>query len=293
MGSEAHVLVLSALPTLLDVAQDAIAQLERRWSRFLPDSDVSILNACAGAGPLAVHPDTTLLFRTALDAWALTGGRVDPTVHDAVVAAGYNRSFEQLSGSPNATGAASSSTPQHSPGPGGITIGGDTVAMPAGVRFDPGGVGKGLAADLVAEALLDAGAEGVCVNLGGDMCVAGAAPDPRGWSIAVEQPVSRDTVAHLLLAEGAVATSSPRRRAWKGGHHLIDPATGRPSQGNVASVTVAAEACWIAEAFAKAAVLEGSVTAAAAWLGLRGTAGVVVGDDGEIVMVGTEQELVA
>ena len=50
------------------------------------------------------------------------------------------------------------------------------VTLPAGARFDPGGIGKGLAADLVADELRSFGAAGVCVNVGGDLRVAGAAP---------------------------------------------------------------------------------------------------------------------
>ena len=47
-------------------------------------------------------------------------------------------------------------------------------SLPAGTRFDPGGVGKGLAGDLVAAHLLELGARSVQVELGGDVRVAGA-----------------------------------------------------------------------------------------------------------------------
>ena len=50
----------------------------------------------------------------------------------------------------------------------------NTVALPAGVQLDLGGIGKGLAADLVASGLVERGALGACVALGGDVRVAGS-----------------------------------------------------------------------------------------------------------------------
>src|SRR5205814_4638480 len=132
--------------------------------------------------------------------------------------AGYDRSFDELgpaggdTTSPLAAGAA------------GIEIDGDRVRLPAGVGFDPGGIGKGLAADLVVAEALAAGAAGACVNLGGDLRVAGEPPDdpstdspPTGsaaWTVAVEHPASTDPLALLGLHDGAAATSTTLRRRW-------------------------------------------------------------------------------
>ena len=81
MGSDAHVIVVAdADPAgLLDRAQRRIEQLEQRWSRFLPDSEVSRLSRNAGA-PVLVSADTVLLVRRSIEAWHLTGGSFDPTV---------------------------------------------------------------------------------------------------------------------------------------------------------------------------------------------------------------------
>ena len=58
--------------------------------------------------------------------------------------------------------------------------------MPEGIGLDPGGIGKGLAADLAVRELRAAGTGGVLVALGGDIACAGRAPDPAGWLVDIE-----------------------------------------------------------------------------------------------------------
>ena len=82
------------------------------------------------------------------------------------------------------------------------------MRLPRGTGFDPGGIGKGLAADIVVDELRAAGAEGVCVNLGGDVRVEGAGPTGDGWTIAVDYPERARPIARIGIARGAVATST-------------------------------------------------------------------------------------
>lgn len=159
--------------------------------------------------------------------------------------------------------------------------------------FDPGGIGKGLAADLVTAELLAAGAAGACVNLGGDLRVAGRAPgapaEPGapGWGVGVENPFGRQLAAVLSLHDGGVATSSRLRRRWTGpgqapSHHLIDPRTGLPAASGLASVTVVAASAWQAEWLTKAAFLAGAA-AGSALLERLGAAGALITDGGSIL----------
>src|SRR6059058_5503483 len=152
MGSEIHLVVMGD-HRLLDVARRRIDDLERKWSRFIPTSEISRLNANRGE-PVAVSDDTFLLVRRALEGWRATGGRFDPTVLGDLVRAGYDRPFEAVVVSP---GVGVSALRRDC---GGIRLDVDasTVQLPAHTGFDPGGIGKGLAADLVAGELLAAGA---------------------------------------------------------------------------------------------------------------------------------------
>ena len=110
--------------------------------------------------------------------------------------------------------------------------------------------------------MIDAGADGVCVNLGGDLRVIGAAPQGDGWTVAVEHPWADQPVADVGLRDGAIATSTTLLRRWQIDdetlHHLIDPGTGRPSDTDLASVTVVSGTVWSAEVLAKAVLLRGS-----------------------------------
>ena len=134
------------------------------------------------------------------------------------------------------------------------------MTLPPGIHLDLGGVAKGYAADLLGAQLRSAGATGVCVNVGGDLRVAGAAPRGDPWAVAVPHPHGGQA-ATLQLADGAAATSSPLGHAWQVGgrpaHHLIDPYTGRPAQTGILQVTVIAAEAWRAEVAAKAVLLAG------------------------------------
>ena len=198
---------------LADSAVRRVADLERRWSRFDERSEVSALNRHAGA-PVLVSAETLELVERALDVCRLTHGWFDPTVLGALERAGYDRSFEQVG-----TNAADGTSTLRS-GAAGIEILAGTVRLPVGTGFDPGGIGKGLAADIVVDELLADGAEGVCVNLGGDIRVEGAGPTGDAWTIAVEHPDRAWPVAHVGIArvglhvdDVAAPLAGRRRRA--------------------------------------------------------------------------------
>src|ERR1019366_5694343 len=101
MGSAAHVIVVGGDDHLIEVAQSMIDDLERRWSRFLDDSEISELNRHAGSF-VAVSSPTVVLIERAVEAWRLTGGTFEPTVLGAVVRSGYDRSYELLGPTPAA-----------------------------------------------------------------------------------------------------------------------------------------------------------------------------------------------
>ena len=80
------------------------------------------------------------------------------------------------------------------------------VILPAGTALDPGALGKGLAADLVADEAIAEGASGVLVELGGDIVTRGSAPDGDPWRIAIPATI-HNPERTIELRDGAVATS--------------------------------------------------------------------------------------
>lgn len=278
MGSDVELVVVAPRPTterLVARAVARVAQLEQRWSRFIPDSDICRLGHAAGR-PVAVTDDTLLAVRRVLQAHAETGGRFDPTVAAVMDRLGYDRTFAAVVERPAArqprtadVAGWDAGTPVV-PGCAGITVddAARTVTLPAVVRLDLGAVGKGLAADIVAEELLDAGADGVCLNIGGDLRVAGTPPGGREWTVSVECPFEpADEVARVALCSGGVATSSPHAKRWRHDgdlvSHIVDPTTGRPLRAAAASVTVLAGEAWWAEVVATACIVAGPAAALA------------------------------
>jgi len=297
MGTTAHVIAVDGPDGLADEAVDGLRDLEARWSRFRPDSEVSRMNGHAGT-PVLVSASTLTLVERARAGCQLADGRFDPTLLPELCAAGYDRSFE-LVGS-DATGRFGARAPAPTSGSDRRRRDCDTitvdrtvgaVTLGEGVQFDPGGIGKGLAADLVVERLRSAGARGAMVNVGGDLRADGTPPEGR-WIVAVTDPTSPDRViATLALHAGAVASTWRTKRAWTAPdgttrHHLIDPSTGRSASTGLAGVTVVAGKGWEAEVLAKAAFVAGPV-AGAELLEAQRVAGLLVADDGSRHEVGT------
>ena len=291
MGGNAHLVAVArtagAACAALDAAADRLAGLEARWSRFRPDSEISRLGRSEGH-PVPVSDDTRLLVGWCVTAWRRSRGRFDASVGPALERLGYDRTFAAVEGLP-----AGAPLPPALPAPGCGGIVADhaagTVTLPAGTRLDPGGLGKGLAADLVTAQMLAAGADGACVNLAGDARVRGAGPDPAepGWTVGVEHPLSPDralAVLPLPPSGAAVASSSVLVRRWAGDrHHVIDPAAGTPARSEVAAVTVVAEEGAWADAATKIALVAPDASTALAELDRLDTAALLVLHDGTVL----------
>ena len=190
-----------------DAAEAEFARLEAALSRFRPDSGLSRLNS---SGEHTVGRDLLELATAALEARERTGGRFDPTVHEALVAAGYDRSFELLGREGRSSSVALAAPPAARCG-GSVRIdrARSHIELGAGTRIDLGGIAKGHAADRVATALAHAGP--CLVSAGGDIAVRGA-PAAGVWAIAVPTGDGELTIG---LSQGGLATSGIDRRHWR------------------------------------------------------------------------------
>ena len=221
--------------------------------------------------------------------WAAerSGGLVDPTLLGDLERAGYVESFDHAlradvdvalaSAPPRRPAAAAARRVAHRIG---LDDSGRIVRAP-GVRFDPGGLAKGMAADLAA-ASLPTGVRSA-ISCGGDLAVGGEQP----WEIAVRSARSDAEVHRLRVRSGGVATSGIGARIWRGedgryAHHVLDPATGRPAWTGLVAVTAVAGSALEAEVLAKTALLSGPLGARRL---LRRRGGVLQHDDGRIEIV--------
>jgi thiamine biosynthesis lipoprotein len=253
MGTHVDVLLVAledaaGARALLDT-EALVRGLEARLSRFRPDSELSRLNA---QGSRRAGPDLVRVTELALAARKRTGGRFDPTVHDAVVAAGYDVTFAELEREAPAD-----------PGPAAARCGGRVrvepdglIVLEQGTRIDLGGIAKGDAAERACDGLAPHGA--CLVNVGGDVATRGV-PASGSWPVGVETPNGPLT---LELTAGGLATSGRDRRRWRRGgeerHHVIDPSTGRPAATDLLRVTVVAADAVEAEVLATSLLLIGA-----------------------------------
>ena len=152
--------------------------------------------------------------------------------------------------------------------------------------IDTGGTGKGLCADAVAYRL---GAyTRFVVDCGGDIAVGGVGAQLEPYEIAVEHPLSGESVGTLRVTHGGVATSGLNVRIWRNrdgsfGHHLLDPSTGTPAWTGLIGATAIADSALEAETLSKMALLLGPAGAREV-LAERG--GLVIHDDGGVEAIG-------
>lgn len=246
-------------------AEALVHALEARLSRFAPDSALSQLNRDRQGS----CPVLAAVTRRALELRAGTGGAFDPTLGADLVALGYDRSFERLdrhrrhapasptspasipdTPTPQASTPPVSTQPNTARTPTVVQVDAERVTLLGPGHLDLGGIAKGYAVDRVVDHLLERGATSVLVDGGGDL---------RGAGPSFPIGVGDGLVIGSRL--GAVATSSTRKRRWLGPehqlvHHLIDPATGRSSDGPLDTATVVAPDAATADALATALLVD-------------------------------------
>lgn len=285
MGAACMVSVYAdaAADELARIAQARVELLEQSWSRFRETSELNRLNSLSGTGPVVVSADLLTLVWHMQRAWEITRGLFDPTMLSEIKAAGYDADYATVIARGALAGVASwnsgSATTQvrsSAMGTVEIDLEASTVSLPAGVGLDPGAIGKGLAADIIANELMSVGAKGVLIDLGGDIVVAGLPEDSDAWVLAIEDerdPDNSDREPQLVrfaptvdlddsreadeFETMGIATSSTLYRRWAGGtrHHVLDPRTGQMADPQVVQATVWCGAGWLAEVSATAALL--------------------------------------
>src|SRR2546421_3270896 len=182
-------------------------QRDRRFSRFLPSSELNRVNTVP-RGLTSLSEEFASMLSLALDAARATGGLVNPAVGQALLGAGYDRDFDVLPADVEVA-----VVPVRVPSLDSLSLLGRFLLRTDDVILDLNGVVKGKTVD-DAVALLGEG----WVSAGGDIAT------------TVPVVVGLPGGDCITLDRGGLATSSVARRAWKGGHHLIDPMTGAPSE---------------------------------------------------------------
>ena len=234
--------------------QAVLDDIESKMSHYEPSSELSRFNRRRTTRPFPVSADTFEVVRQARRLSELTAGALDVTVGPLVDAWGFGPvepdrlppdagRLSQLRGRVGYAGIeldAAASTLRKT--------------MPE-IEGDLSAVAKGYAVDRVAAALREAGLTRYLVEVGGEIVAAGTNHLDRAWRIGIESPVAGGGIQRVVsLRDQAMATSGDYRNTrevdgrWIS--HTIDPRTGRPVEHRLASVSVVAERCVVADGLA-------------------------------------------
>jgi FAD:protein FMN transferase len=229
----------------LDRALDRIAQLEQVMTTWRPDGELAQLNArCSETperpSPIPVSPELAQVLSLARGYAARTAGAFDPSVGpllDAwgVKTGGREPSRNELRAALARTGWAYFEATIHPPA---------VTCLRAGMAFDLGAIGKGVALDEAGVVLRAAGVTQALFNFGGQVLALDAPPGADGWLVGVAAPSDRGRGTRTLtLARASLSVTGNAERAIEAGGrrrgHVIDPRTGEPVDRSAALVVIA------------------------------------------------------
>ncbi len=134
------------------------------------------------------------------------------------------------------------------------------------IMIDYNAIAQGFTCDVIGKYFQDKGIENYLIDVGGEVLAKGMKPDNTSWNVAIEKPAesadSERTIQTIVqLNNKALATSGNYRKFFlEDGQkysHTIDPKTGFPVQHSVLSVSVLADDCMTADAYATAFMVMG------------------------------------
>jgi thiamine biosynthesis lipoprotein len=240
-----------------------IARIEGLLSRFFPDSDVSRVNRSAGIRSEKVSPETYEVLSQAVDFSRSSAGCFDVTIGPLVA---LWKTATESSAAPD-----DSSIRQALALVNYRDLVLDPVAMTAGLRHagqsvDLGGIGKGFAGDRILEVFRKRGVSSAYSNLGGNVITVGARPDGSPWQIGIQHPRQENALlGSVAVVNQTVVTSGDYQRYFidcqgKRRHHILNPATGYPSESGLISVSIVAGQSVMADALSTTLFVAGMET---------------------------------
>ncbi|MEI7420643.1 MAG: FAD:protein FMN transferase [Prolixibacteraceae bacterium] len=134
------------------------------------------------------------------------------------------------------------------------------------IKIDFDAIAQGYTSDLIGQLMEAKGIKNYLIDVGGEVLGKGQKPDGQLWSVAIEMPAKnsmdeRKIQAILTLKDKAISTSGSYRKYYEENgtrySHTIDPSNGYPVKHNLLSVSVLADDCITADAYATAFMVMG------------------------------------
>jgi len=246
---------------LFDQLWQQVFMFERRFSRFLPDSELSEFNRLTGRKTLITHEFRDLLIQ-AKQLGIGTGGLYNPFIIPVLQRIGYDKSaapeyeIDTVIDYANRRVVSIDS----------LEIDDTTAKIPFATALDLGGCGKGYLADQLGKFLQAQPVQGYWLSLGGDIVTMGHDSNNNPITVDIQNANdlagTTDWIIKCPKKHFAIATSGTFNRAGQnmrlGEHHIIDPITLKSAVSDIRLATVCADSGFRADVLASCAVILGS-----------------------------------
>ena len=206
-----------------------IGELDRRFSDYRSDSELSRVVRDAASEPVTVSPDLFAILSTAQTLASRTGGAFDVTAGAITKLWRRARRIGELPSEADVTAARASSGYELLS----LEAANRTVQFRQnGVQLDLGGIAKGYAADAALAEIRSSGFPRALVAVGGDIATGDAPPRAAGWEVGIsEWGAGADAPALVVLSRSAISTSGDSEQWLEVDgvrySHIVDPRTGR------------------------------------------------------------------
>lgn len=235
--------------------KDVFTTVNQSLSTYIPDSDISRINR--GDTTVVIDENLKKVFTTSKELWELTNGYFDPTVGPLTNAYGFGPD-----GTLDGIDSAQVDSIRQFVGFDKLKLNSNNqlVKQNKKIFIDFNAIAKGYAIDLLGKALEKNKVENYLIELGGELLGKGTnTKSGKNWVVAIDDPTQteeRTLIKKLQLIDRAMATSGNYRKTRidpisKVKYvHTVNPKTGWPKKSNVLSVSVLAENCMLADAYA-------------------------------------------
>jgi thiamine biosynthesis lipoprotein len=220
-----------------------VQEFEQRYSRYLENSWLSLVNASAGIKPIPLTEKDALVLRAGSFAFFQSNQTIDPSCLPLTALWQKAKDKNQLPQEHEISEAKELVNWQN------VQISEDEILLPfQGMGLDFGGFGKEYAVDQVAEKLRLLSCQNFLVDFGGDIFASGFATEGVPWKIGIEKPVGEEIPGLTVsLSNRALATSGNYRRFFdlegKRYGHTVDHRTGYPTIHSELSASVISPSC--------------------------------------------------
>ncbi|BCZ44477.1 FAD:protein FMN transferase [Clostridium gelidum] len=227
----------------IDAAFIRIDEIEQMASATIESSDISKINQAAGKEYANVHPEVIKMLKTAVKYSKLSNGAFDITIGPIIKLWGIGTDNERVPTDEEIK----SKLPLV--GYNNISINDEDNSvklLKEGMSIDLGGIAKEFAADEVIKVFEKYGVKSAIISLGGSsIYTLGQKSDGTPWSVGIKHPrnnSNQDYLGVISLSQQAISTSGDYERFFmkddKRYHHILNPATGYPTDNGVMSDTI-------------------------------------------------------